>query len=104
MEQLFEAKFLQIFAMNKALFISALVYFAAFFAAAQSEEQAARLILHKVCFAVSCDRFYSYRSVQVTETEPVVEGRDFVVKYKLINTGDATATNIEIQDKYDTIS
>lgn len=40
---------------------------------------------------------------QSTSTDPIVEGADFTVTYKLYNTGEATATNIEVIDKYDTI-
>lgn len=41
--------------------------------------------------------------LQFTETNPVVEGQDFVVTYQIFNTGDATASDIEVVDKYDAL-
>lgn len=38
---------------------------------------------------------------QSSQTDPVVEGQDFVVNYLVVNTGDAIATKIEISDRYD---
>ena len=43
-------------------------------------------------------RILLYKS---TETNPVVEQKDFVISYQVINTGEVVANNIEIADKYD---
>lgn len=41
--------------------------------------------------------------LQYTETNPVVEGQDFVVTYQIFNVGDNTANSIEVLDKYDSL-
>jgi hypothetical protein len=66
--------------------IAAWVFFAIFAAVvvAQDDLASARVLLHKS-----------------TTTDPVVSGRDFVINYQLINTGDAPATSITISDRYD---
>lgn len=51
---------------------------------ASSDEQVAKLLLYK----------YS-------DTNPVVEGKDFVISYQLVNIGNTAATSIEIGDRYD---
>jgi len=38
---------------------------------------------------------------QFTSNDAVVEGRDFVVSYQIVNTGNAAATKIEVSDRYD---
>jgi hypothetical protein len=40
-------------------------------------------------------------SLQSTKSKHIVEGEPFVVTYKIINNGDATATKIDIGDRYD---
>lgn len=40
-------------------------------------------------------------SLQSTNTAPVVEGKEFAVTYQIFNNGDGTASNIEINDRYD---
>ena len=42
-----------------------------------------------------------YFTSQSTVEDAVVEGRDFVVTYQLINVGNAAATGIEVADRYD---
>ena len=49
-----------------------------------SDELSAKLLLYK----------YS-------DTNPVVEGKDFVISYQLVNIGNTGATSIEIGDRYD---
>jgi hypothetical protein len=39
--------------------------------------------------------------MQSTGLDPVVEGRNFLVTYQVINIGNAAATGIEIVDRYD---
>ena len=39
--------------------------------------------------------------LQSTSTDAVVEGRDFLVTYQIINVGNAAATSIEVSDRYD---
>lgn len=51
---------------------------------ADMDEPTARLLLYKA-----------------TESDPVVEGKDFQVTYKIINTGNAVATAVEVTDRYD---
>jgi len=43
-------------------------------------------------------KLFFYKS---TETKPVVQNRDFVITYKVVNIGDGPAYNIEITDRYD---
>jgi hypothetical protein len=38
---------------------------------------------------------------QSTESDPVVEGNDFLVTYKIFNTGYAAAKNVDVSDRYD---
>jgi hypothetical protein len=39
--------------------------------------------------------------IQATKSAHIVEGEPFIVTYKIINNGDATATKIDVADRYD---
>jgi len=45
-------------------------------------------------------RLYDFVS-QFSDTNPVVEGKEFVVSYQLVNMGNAVASKIDIADNYD---
>ena len=45
----------------------------------------------------NCDVIF----LQFTDTNPVVEAKDFVITYQLINNGNGIATGIEVRDRYD---
>lgn len=42
-----------------------------------------------------------HTSSKFTNSDVVVEGRDFLVSYQIVNTGNAAATKIEVSDRYD---
>ncbi len=39
--------------------------------------------------------------MKYSDTNPVVENEDFVIVYQLVNLGSATATSIDVADRYD---
>jgi hypothetical protein len=50
-------------------------------------------------FAVANEaKILFYKSID--KTEPVIENKEFVISYKIINVGDGPAYNIELSDKY----
>jgi len=73
------------FAARRALLLLfVLVVLCSRFTRGEDDEESAKVLLYKS-----------------TTTAPVVEGRDFFVTYLLVNKGDATATNIEVHDRFD---
>lgn len=55
------------------------------------------LVLHSSSEDAASSRLLLYK---YSETVPVVEGKSFVVNYLVVNSGEASAIGIEIQDKY----
>ena len=61
------------------------------------------LLLNLLTILIRCDdepiaKMFLYK---YTETDPVVQGKSLIITYKVMNTGDATARDIKITEKYD---
>lgn len=61
------------------------------------------LLLNILTILIRCDdepiaKMFLYK---YTETDPVVQGKSLIITYKVMNTGDATARDIKITEKYD---
>mmetsp|Transcript_26703 Transcript_26703/g.29100 ORF Transcript_26703/g.29100 Transcript_26703/m.29100 type:complete len:83 (-) Transcript_26703:12-260(-) len=68
------------------------------------------LVLWNNCFISAIDDLLETESedsmeakvflYKFTDTNPVVEAKDFVITYQLINNGNGIATGIEVRDRY----
>jgi hypothetical protein len=94
--------------MNFSLFLLAVFVVAQILA--ESDENSAKLLLYKVTQRASAlvhhttliyYQLHDFLSLKSTSTDAVVEGRDFLVTYQIINVGNAAATGIEVVDRYD---